>query len=221
MKHKNSFKVSFYSALACVGLSVPAYSSNPVSNYIINGKSVANWQMSVGNALNYYVPIEAQSGKTKRKNLTVSPSKKETDGDALRLKWKGKKVKNQWGGNALNNNFFSVGKHNIDISSVKDAAALAFEIKVLKAPNEQVTLSMQCNHSNKCVGSYALKSSLRSLPKNKWTVLPIPLNCFKGDNEFDFSQVTNILNIATQGKLDIEIANVALIQLPAGSKGCA
>lgn len=197
-----------------------AQEADSVSSYLINGKPVPTWVASIGNGLNWYVPVEAQRAKTLRKNLTVEPTTKINEGDAVIIKWRGKKVKNEWGGNALFDSSFSISKHNIDIASVKDVAALAIELKLIKAPNENVTLSMQCNYSNHCTQKYPLKSALRSIEKNKWTLLPIPLNCFKAGNDFDYSKVTTIFSIATQGKLEIEIANIGLIALPEGNTGC-
>ena len=95
-------------------------------------------------------------------------------------------------------------------------------MKILKRPNEATTLSMTCKYNNKCAGKYPLKAILRKLPTDEWLTLPIPLACFKKTEagEFDFSEVTTAMSIATQGKLEIELATVGLAALPPGKTGC-
>lgn len=197
-----------------------SFGTDPVSSFITQGNVVSPWAASVGNGLNWYIPVENQSGRTKRGNVSVSASSKDGDNDALNIKWKGKIVKTEWGGNALYDSSFSLSKHNIDLSSVANAAALVLEIKVLKAPNENVALTMQCQNNAECKGVFPLKNVLRKLPKKTWTYLPIPLACFDSQGNFDFSQVTTALSIATQGKLEISLANVGLAPLPEGTTGC-
>ncbi|MGJ8694208.1 MAG: putative glycoside hydrolase [Thalassotalea sp.] len=196
---------------------------DPISTYIFEGKSVAPWKLSVGNALNYNIPVNKQKAKTKRKNLIVSPGTKNNDGDAINVKWKGKVVKNQWGGNALNDSFLSISKNNIDISSVKDQAALVIEMKINKSPNLATSLALQCKYdNNNCSSQYPIKHILKNMPQDEWITLPIPLACFSKttkDGDFDFSKIT-AFTIATQGKLDIDIATIGLAALPPGKTGC-
>ncbi|WP_158968922.1 putative glycoside hydrolase [Paraglaciecola sp. L3A3] len=222
-KHIKSISIKG-KCFAALALLISAYSASaapdPISQYIINGKAVPNWVAYVGNSLNYFVSLENGKARTERKNLIVTPIKEKGEIKVLNLKWAGKQVKNEWGGNILGDTFFSLGKNIIDISSVEDIAALSFDIKVLRSPNDNVMLSMGCEYSNKCSGKFPIKNILKNLEKDTWQQLPIPLNCFNKDNNFNFTKVTNILSIATQGKLEIQIKNIQLVGLPEGSKGC-
>ncbi len=197
---------------------------DPLVTYVSEGKPVAPWQATIGNALNWSVPVKDQSAETERKNLTVSASKKNKEGDALLLKWKGKKVKGQWGGNILYDSSFTLTKNKIDLSSVKDKAAITFDIKINRSPNEATHLAMQCNYNNNtCQSKFPLKQVLKQLPKDEWFSLPIPLACFSQTTQgtdFDYKNITSILSIATQGKLEIEIANIGLTAMPEGKTGC-
>lgn len=197
------------------------FGTDPVSSYLTQGKPVGNWTPSIGNGLKWHVPVENQKAKTTRGNLQVSPAIKDIQNDAIRLNWKGKVVKNEWGGNALSDSFFTLGNHNVDLSPVENLAALVIEVKVLKAPTAMVKISMQCNNSNKCKGEFVVKPMLKNLPKGEWSMLQIPLNCIGSQGNFDYSNITTAFSIATQGKLDIEIANIGLTALPQGNKGCA
>ena len=230
MKSKNSFKkitisslTLLYAHLLTLSVNANAIEQNPVSSYLFQGKPVKPWIPSVGNGLEWFIPVVDQNAETKRKNLTISPAKKSEAGDALSVVWKGKKVKNEWGGNTLYDSSFTLGRHKIDISSVKDHAALAIEMKIIRAPTENTHLAIQCkNDNNNCSSQFHIKHVLKNLPEEEWITLPIPLACFsktsKGD-DFDFSNVT-AMSIATQGKLELEIATIALVALPEGQVGC-
>lgn len=196
-----------------------SFGTDPVSSYLTQGKAVGNWTASIGNGLNYYIPLKDQQADTTRGNLTVRPAQQNAKGDALNLKWRGRKVKNEWGGNALYDSTFSLGRSNADISSVKELAALVLNIKVLRAPNALTKLTMQCNNSNKCTGELPINTALGKLPKDQWLNVPIPLSCFDKSGQFDFSKVTSI-SIGTQGKMEIELANIGLAPLPEGAAGC-
>ncbi|WP_111977294.1 putative glycoside hydrolase [Algibacillus agarilyticus] len=194
--------------------------ADPVSTYIEAGKPVGAWKMQVGNGLNWGIPVVDQQGKTERGNLVVKPTSKDAENDAINIKWRGKEVKNEWGGNMLHDSTFTVTKHNIDISSVEDLAAIQFDIKVLRQPNKLASISMRCNWTNKCEGKLPLKPLLKQLPEDQWTTLTLPLNCFNQTGNFDFKKVTDIFSISTQGKMEIDLANVGLVALPEGNKGC-
>ena len=194
--------------------------NNPLTTYIVNGDVVPAWKISIGNGLNYNIPYKGEETKTTKGNLTISKQKVDDKNDALRLKWKGKKVKSEWGGNALYDTFMSIGNHKIDIADVENSAALAIQVKVNRSPSEAVNISMQCKYNNNCSGKLDVKQQLKKLPKGEWDFLTIPLNCFNKKGDMDFTKVTKIFSIATQGKLEIEIANLGLVGLPAGSKGC-
>ncbi|MEP1448985.1 MAG: putative glycoside hydrolase [Paraglaciecola sp.] len=195
------------------------FGTDPVSSYLTQGRSVGSWTASIGNGLNYYIPLQDQHAATVRGNLKVSPATQNKQGDSLHLKWKGRKVKNEWGGNALYDSTFSIGKSNADISLVKDVAALVLNLKVLRAPNELTKITLQCNNSNTCISELPINNALGKLNKNQWLNLPIPLSCFNGSELFDFSNLTSI-SIGTQGKMEIELSNLGLAPLPEGVTGC-
>lgn len=197
-----------------------AQEADPITSYLVNGKAVPNWELSIGNGLKWHIPVTNQQAHTPRKNLQVTQGKKQIDGDAIKVKWKGRKVKNEWGGNILNDSSLTLSKHQIDISSVKDQVAIAFDFKLLKAPNENVTISMQCNYSNECSQKFTIKPILRRIKLDEWSTLAIPLKCFKSNEPFDYSKITSIMSLSTQGKLTLEIANIGLVLSPKDNVLC-
>lgn len=94
MKYSLKFYRRRTLALLITGLftaQVFGFGTDPVSSYLTQGKAVGNWSASIGNGLNYYIPLEDQQAATVRGNLTVRPDKQNAKGDALHLKWKGRK----------------------------------------------------------------------------------------------------------------------------------
>lgn len=211
--------VKYLSALSLLSLSYFASAADPVSTYIHQGKAVSPWKLQVGNGLNWSIPVKNQTGETERANLTVKPAKKSTKGDSLNVKWRGREVKNQWGGNLLHDSSLTINKNKVDISSVEDLAAINFDMRVLRKPNKVTSLTLRCKYTNKCEGKIVLNKLLDQMPEDEWSPLTLPLNCFNPDGEFDFSQLTDII-ISTQGKLEFDLARVDLVALPKGHKGC-
>lgn len=221
----NSKKMKLISLLllffvSSISFSKSLYAVESDAKYLIDGKVAPYWTAAVGNALEYGIKLENQKAKTKRSNLVVTPSKKETKGDALKIKWKGKVIKNQWGsGNILHDSEFSIGGPKTDLSFYAETHAIVLDIKVNKPPKALTKFTIECNWSNHCRPSIPINSALRKLPQKEWVKFPIPLACFNQDN-FDFSQLTSIVKISTQGALNIELANVYLAELPEGQRGC-
>lgn len=58
------------------------------------------------------------------------------------------------------------------------------------------------------------------MPKGEWFSLPIPLNCFKGDN-FDLGKITSPVTLSTDGRFSLSITNIRLEKMPDDDKGCS
>lgn len=203
-----------------ISLSKTLYAAETSKNFIVNGEIAKYWSGSIGNGLKYGIQIIDQQAKTKRKNLVVSQGEKKVEGDALKIKWKGKVIKNEWGsGNVLHDSVFSIGGPKVDLSAYVDTHAIILNIKVHKAPKRLTTYGMECNWSKDCRPSIPINAALKKLPKKEWTNFPIPLACFN-KNGFDFKQLTGPLTISTQGSLNIELANVYLAEIPEAHRGC-
>jgi len=222
IKNNTIILTALLTALSSASLSFQslAFNDDPLTTYIKDGQFVGKWQGNIGNGLNWNIPLKDRIGETERGNLEVKPSKRNKEGDAIHLKWRGKQVKNEWGGNILYDSNFTIAKNQINIASIEDQAALLIELKVNRSAKDNTTITMECNYSSECRGKFPVKAIINNLPKGEWTQMPIPLNCFNKDGKFDFSKVTSIFSIGTEGKLDIEISNISLAALPQGNKGC-
>lgn len=184
---------------------------DPTIFYLFEGQSVQPWQASLQFG---QVPITNKEASTLRNSLSLKQT------DSLNLKWKPKDIKNEWGAideNILTFNLINKLQH-VDISSVTNKAALLVEFKVIRAPNELVDITLECEWNWKCRTSYALKNILRKVPKKEWLSIPIPLQCFSDPN-FDFSKLSGLM-ITTKGKMELELKSISLSALPSNFEAC-
>ncbi|MCF2950268.1 hypothetical protein L0668_19325 [Paraglaciecola aquimarina] len=195
--------------------------ANPLdhnSNYFVQGKGVGPWELSLQFG---QVKLDNNSGKTVKGSLTASPTKKVKDNDSVSLTWRPRGVENEWGSadlNVLTMNIINT-KGLVDISSVKDLAALTFDIKVNRKPKELVELMMESNWDWQTRSKFPLKNVLSRLPKKKWTTVPIPLKCFEND-KLDFSKISTIFMLQTSGRMEIELGDIRLTGFPADKVKC-
>ncbi|WP_096086302.1 putative glycoside hydrolase [Agaribacterium haliotis] len=198
---------------------VLAQQPDPNTQYLLDGKAVYPWEFSLQFGQE---KIISGNGKTTKGALVASPAGKESDNDAVNLKWTPKDVRNEWG--TQNENIYYVTLTNtmtaIDLSGIKDQAALVFDVKIIKPPKKHVNLWMEAGWDWKQRTSIPLKAPLKKLPKNKWISFPVPLQCFD-DGEFDFSKVTSVFMLNTMGKMEIEIGDIYLSAYPADKVKCA
>ena len=196
-----------------------ANTSDPNVHYLVAGKSVAPWELSLQFGK---VVLESQSGQTARASLVAEPSNRNGENDAIRFTWSPKGVKNEWGTDDTSVQTITLINRmaHVDISSVVDQAALTVDLRVIRAPSRQVTITLETAWDWRTRAGVPLRSALRTVPRNEWTSIPIPLRCFLGDNEaFDFSQLTGIL-LQTGGRMELEISDIRLTAYPAEMANC-
>ena len=202
-----------------------ATSPDPNINYLVSGQAVHPWELSLQFG-KVKLDGETRSGETAKSSLVAVASDRSGVGvgDAMRFTWRPRGVKNQWGGDdeAVSTVSLTSPAKSVDLSPVYDQAALTMDVRVIRAPNKPVRLSLQCGWQWQCRAAVPLKSVLRRVKKNEWVTIPIPLQCFDstGDYEFDFSQVTTMLMLHTGGKMDLEISDLRLTAFPPDKVNC-
>ena len=157
-----------------------------------------------------------------RASLVAEPANRNGENDAIRFTWSPKGVKNEWGTDDTSVQTITLINRmaHVDISSVVDQAALTVDLRVLRAPSSQVTITLESAWDWQKRAGVSLRSALRTIPGNEWTSIPIPLRCFLGDNEaFDFGQLTGI-QLQTGGRMELEISDIRLTAYPAEMANC-
>lgn len=192
--------------------------TDPTIHYFVDGLVIAPWEMS----LEYGKSQIDEEGKaaTVRDSLVLQAVDGKNGNDAVQLKWKPKGIKTEWGG--INRNILTATLTNtggsVDLSSVVNNAAIAVDIMVLSPPKELVDWTIESEWNWKQRGTFGLKHVLRKVPKKKWVTLPIPLKCFANGN-VNFSKITSIMQLSTEGKMDVIIGDIRLAAV-AEDAGC-
>lgn len=184
---------------------------DPNIQYLVHGKPVTPWQFS----LNFgQIPFDDKTVSTAKGSLTASYSENQKKQNAIRLVWKPKGIKNEWGMTDRRPLTATIINRQgaVNIAPVVENAALTFDIKVNKPPKNNVELMIECGWSWECRSTFPLKNVLKRIKKKTWTTIPIPLKCLTNER-FDMTKVTTIFSLYTDGKLDIEISNIQLTAL--------
>ncbi len=199
----------FFCNTSAVHAEDPKPAINPKLVYIHEGQAVSGWGFQLGDPESWSTPVDAtRIAKSATGKISVEPTDKTGKGDALKISWSPRKeVKG----------VIALYGSPLDLSKFKDEGALALDIRLDMKPNKDVIFSMDCGWP--CRSEIHLGKTLKDLPKDQWTTVPIPLNCLVKDG-FDFSKVNGPFGISTDGKLGISIAEVRLLRLPEGDKGC-
>ncbi|WP_370979073.1 putative glycoside hydrolase [Agaribacterium sp. ZY112] len=205
--------------ILCASQLVWGQNVDPTTNYFISGQGVAPWEFSLQFG---QVKLENNSGKTIKGALKASPAKRHAEGDSIRLKWTPKDVRTEWGSQNENIYYATLnnGAKHFDLSSVKDQAALVFDVRVIKAPKDHVNISMESGWDWKTRSSIPIKAPLKKLPKKKWVSFPVPLQCFD-NGKLDFSKITTVFMLNTSDKMELEIGDIRLAAFPADKVTCA
>lgn len=196
------------SGLALMPLASQAQELNPNYFYLVKGELISRG-IAVGDATNWHTPLQGREGQSAGGKVVVAPTNFKGDGDAIQITWAPRKK--MVGSLSLNGN-------PIDLSQFKDSASLTIDMRVDVKPDKNVNIGLDCGYP--CRADLSINKLLKTMPKGEWFSLPLPLNCFKGDN-FDLSKISGPFSVATDGKFTVSITNIRLEKLPEGEKGCA
>lgn len=183
-------------------------SPNPNFFYLVNGELIER-SIGVGDPSNWSTNLEGRKGQSASGKLKVAPVNFKATGDAIQLTWA---ARNKVVGS------FSLQGSVIDLSKVKDAASLTIDMRIDVKPDKDVKVGMACGYP--CMATISINRMIKKMPRGEWFSLPLPLNCFKGEN-FDLSKITSPFTMATEGKFTVSIANIRLEKLAESDKGCA
>ena len=173
-----------------------------------------NWQMQVGAASNWDVPVAlstASSTATPGGEISAVPVD-----DQNGIQWAALQV--TW--NNAYGEFFSQDASNakVDLSAYAGTGgALAFDIKVLSKPTDPVTVRMDCNYP--CLGQADATAAVNALPVGTWSTLSVSLDCL-ADRGADLGQINRPFLLSSSGRFQVQIANVRWEPGKAGNIAC-
>ncbi len=195
------------SGMALLPLVSQAQELNPNYFYMVQGELVGR-SIALGDPSNWYIELAGREGKSASGKVKVSPTKFKSEDDAIQIEWSARqKVVGS----------FSLLGEPINLSSVKDSASLTVDMRVDVKPDKNVSISLGCGYP--CRADLSINAMIKKMPRGEWFSLPLPLNCFKGD-DFDLSKISSPFSVVTEGKFTVSITNIRLEKLPEGEKGC-
>jgi hypothetical protein len=180
---------------------------NPNFHYFIGGKVIGPRTFVLGDPANWGIELIDLSGHTANKKVKVQPEDYRSKNDALHIVWSKAKMNGQ----------IALYGTPINLSAVRDQVTLVFDVKVERKPTSDVTVAMDCEYP--CRGTFNAANVLRKFPKGEWRYFSLPLTCIRGNN-FDLSKINGVFLMATEGAMELSIANIRLERLSEGERGC-
>jgi hypothetical protein len=205
---RTTLRCLFAMSLLPLAMLVQAKELNANYFYFFDGKPVGGWGLTLGDQGNWVLAVTDTSMNSADKQVAISRADYKSNGDAINLKWSRSKGKGQ----------FAIYGSPIDLSKLENKVALTMEIKIIKKPKTSVTIGMDCGYP--CRGELNIHQMLRDMKTDEWILFPIPLNCFSTKGA-DLSKVNSPFMIASEGQLELQIANIRLELLPEGAPTCA
>jgi beta-glucosidase len=96
-----------------------------------------------------------------------------------------------------------------DLRAYSEASSvLSFNVKLVQKPSDKVTVVMLCGED--CNADLDITAQLSALPMDQWQTLTIDLACFAKAG-LNFSTVISPYQIASKGKVALNIADIAFI----------
>ena len=150
-------RVTLTSCLCLMLFNGGSYAQEVKSVLVNHGEALEPWAMSLQFG---QTKIENKQAKTTKSSLVASVS----DGDvnAINFVWRPRGVKNQWGSEDKSVSTLNVinSQYATDLTTASKNMALLLNLRINKAPNKHVELSMECNWDWQCRSTIPLKSCL-------------------------------------------------------------
>jgi beta-glucosidase len=173
-----------------------------------------NWQMQVGAASNWDVPVALSTNATTATpggEISVVPVD-----DQNGIQWAA--LKASW--NNAYGEFFAQDNANakVDLSAYGGTSgSLVFDIKVITPPTQPVSVRMDCNYP--CLGATDATAAIQALPVGTWATLSVSIDCL-AQRGADLGAINRPFLLSTSGRFDMAIANIRWQPNKAGSITC-
>jgi beta-glucosidase len=180
---------------------------NPTFMYFTQGQTPGAWQWVLSDPDNWWQPLEANEGRSGAGKVSLSSAASEQFPDAVKVKW----------GRSDTEGAVAISGQTINLAKFEQAAELVIALKVESRVPRSVKVKMSC--AEDCESAVDIADNLKALPRGKWVALPLALDCFAASG-LDLSQVTSPFSIATNGALELHIADISVGSMAAGDEGC-
>jgi hypothetical protein len=196
-----------FALLCAASLGSAAQADPSVVPIFVDGRFPDERTLTVGDPENWLQAIVDLSGASATGKVRISPDKFRKEKDTFRAVWAGEDRPGD----------VSIYGGPVNLAPRAGKSSLIFDVKVHTPPSQEVQLGMDCGFP--CRGQYNIGSILRAVETERWTALPIPLSCFKGQT-FDLAKITGAFLLGTSGSMDVSITNIRIAPTPAGLDEC-
>ncbi|MEM7354093.1 MAG: exo 1,3/1,4-beta-D-glucan glucohydrolase [Acidobacteriota bacterium] len=194
-------------ALADLSEDVPEAARASRKVYFAGGP-VDPWTLYVGDEADGKLAVTGAEATSASDRLTLRSIDRRVQEDARAVAWSG--------GAAAE--VYLQAAESIDISRESNGdLALAFDLRVDRAPAGTVTLRMDCGDG--CSGSLDVTDELTTMPAAEWQTVRVRLRCF-ADAGADMTKIDTPFLIATDGELELAFSDVKLVSAAAGEAPC-
>jgi hypothetical protein len=196
-----------------------AFAVNPNLTYFANGDTPDGWFWVVQDPTNYWSQLEGNQGASAGGKVTIGPSDAPEFPKAIKAVWdKGPAPDKNWGG-------LTITGRTVDLSAYEHTGELMLVVRVDAKPKKDVKLKMQClaeKEGDKCEAEVFIASHLKKATPQQWFALPIPLDCFveQGGANFNLKKIKTPVEIGTDSKMVIHIAEISIQKMAPGEEGC-
>ena len=172
---------------------------------VVFGRGVRDpWQLYVGDELDWSLALGPRGGKSPRGELQLSVIDRHVQEDARRAVFSGN-------GDHLSQLYFQYDEP-VDMTDLEAVGGvLAMELRLHAQPSDVVLLRMDCGWP--CSGAVDLTPVLKAMEAGEWNTVSVPVACF-ARRGVDLSQVNTPFLMATRGALIVDIAEIAIREVP-------
>jgi len=168
---------------------------------IFGSKSAGEFVTRIGGAANGWAGLNVSNGnETSIGGLATSPINYKHQQDALNVVFDGSDVAQLY--------LQTEDAKIVDKNAYANAdSTLQFDIKMIKAPTADTTLSMHCEWP--CLGDVKINDVLPTV-SNEWTTLKFPLSCFASKG-MEYSMLNTAFLLTTSGEMEFDLGEIRFV----------
>lgn len=175
---------------------------------IFSGNTKQPWQLFVGDAEDWSVPVTGASAATSKGGLSLSSIDRFVQEDARLLQWREGTESTEGADDA--SQVYWQSDSPVDFTELRElGGVLTLTYQVSTATHSAVTMRMDCGFP--CTGALDMTAVFSQVSAQGWQKLSVPLACFEAAGA-DLGRVITPLVISASSTFGLKIAEVAVLE---------
>ena len=181
---------------------------------IFSGNTKAPWQLFLGDAENWSVPVTGANAATRKGGLALSSIDRFVQEDARLLQWR-ESAQSAEGADGASQVYWQ-SDSPVDFTELRElGGVLSLTYQVATAPKSAVAMRIDCGFP--CTGELDMTAAFSQVSAQGWQQVAVPLACFEAAGA-DLGKVITPLVISASSTFGLKIAEVAVLQTaPSGA----